>query len=54
MSEITVNLKNKENIGDIVRDKRTMTIYLYRKILLSGESSFIKGSKKAQQNKILF
>ena len=39
----------------IVRDKREITsLSLTYKYLLSAKSSFIKRSKKAQNNKILF
>ena len=48
-------MRSQENIGHTVRDKRAITSFIsltYK--ICSANSSFIKGSKKTQKNKILF
>ena len=48
-------MRNEENVGHTVRDKRKITsLSLTYKYLLSANSSFIKGSRKTQKKRILF
>ena len=43
-ADLQQNMRNEENIGHIVRDKRAITAYRqHKKYLLSVNSTFIKG-----------